>query len=93
MQQLGFTRCDIDQAVFFRQNGHKSMIVLVHVDDCMIAATSIILIDRFKAEISKHVEITDLGDLHWLLGIEIRCNHEKHTIHLSQRSYINSILR
>jgi hypothetical protein len=48
------------------------MIVLVHVNDCMIAATSIILIDRFKAEISKHVEITDLSDLHWLLGIEIR---------------------
>jgi hypothetical protein len=50
------------------------MIVLVHVDDCTIAATSIILIDRFKAEISKHVEITDLGDLHWLLGIEIARN-------------------
>jgi hypothetical protein len=53
---------------------------------------AIILIDRFKAKIRKHVEITDLGDLHWLLSIEIRCNCEKHTIHPSERSHINSIL-
>jgi hypothetical protein len=59
------------------------MIVLVHIDNCMIAATSIILIDCFKAEISKHIKITDLGDLHWLLGIEIRRNCKKRTIHLS----------
>jgi Reverse transcriptase (RNA-dependent DNA polymerase) len=68
------------------------IIVLVHVDDCMIAATTIMLIERFKKEIAKHVEITDLGELHWLLGIEIRCDQEKRTIHLSQCSYIDSIL-
>jgi Reverse transcriptase (RNA-dependent DNA polymerase) len=67
--------------------------VLVHVDDCTTAATSIILVDHFKTEIAKHVEITDLGKLHWLLGIEIRRDREKRTIHLSQRSYIDSILR
>lgn len=38
------------------------IIVLVHVDDCTIAATAIMLIERFKNEIAKHVEITDLGE-------------------------------
>ena len=41
---------------------------------------------------TRHVEITDLGELHWLLGIEIRRDHEKCAIYLSQRSYIDSIL-
>jgi hypothetical protein len=36
---LAFSRCDVDQAVFFRRNGQGSMIVLVHVDDCTIAAS------------------------------------------------------
>jgi Reverse transcriptase (RNA-dependent DNA polymerase) len=63
------------------------------MDDCTIAVTAITLINRFKAEITKHIEITDVGKLHWLLGIEIRCHREKCTIHLSQCSYINSILR
>jgi hypothetical protein len=73
--------------------GKKIIIVLVHVDDCTIAATMIALIEVFKAEIAKLVEITDIGELHWLLGIEIKHDHEKCTIHLSQRSYIDAILR
>ena len=93
VQHLGFSCCDVDQAVFFRREGQMVMIVLVHVDDCTIAATAIMLIERFKKEIAKHVEITDLGELHWLLGIEIRLDREKRTIHLSPRSYIDSILR
>lgn len=52
------------------------IIVLVHIDDCTIAATAIMLIEHFKKEIAKHVEITDLGELHWLLGIEIRRDRE-----------------
>ena len=64
------------------------MIVLVHVDDCTIVGTSHDLITKFKSEITKHVEITDLGEIHWILGIEICQNRELCTIHLCQHSYI-----
>jgi len=93
LTHLGFSRCDVDQAVFFWREGRAIIIVLVHVDDCTIAATSITLIADFKARISEHVDITNFGELHWLLGIEIKRDQERRTIHLSQRSYIDSILR
>jgi len=83
----------VDQAVFFWREGRAIIIVLVHVDDCMIAATSITLIADFKAWISEHVDITDLSELYWLLGIEINRDRERRTIHLSQHLYIDSILR
>ncbi|THH08108.1 hypothetical protein EW145_g2931 [Phellinidium pouzarii] len=41
----------------------------------------------------KHVDITDLGPAHWLLGLEIKHNRDAKTIALSQTAYINSILR
>jgi hypothetical protein len=82
----------VDQAVFFQRKGGTIIIVLVHVDNCTIAATAMKLIEHFKQEIAKHIKITGLGELHWLLGIEIKCNREKCTIHLSQYSYIDSIL-
>ena len=69
------------------------MIVLVHVDDCSIAGRPKQLIQKFKIEIQKFVQITDLGDLHWILGIEVHRIREDKRIMLSQRSYINSILR
>ena len=89
---LGFSCCNVNQAVFFWCEGWAVIMVLVHVDDCIITATSITLIVDFKAQISEHVKITNLGELHWLLGIEIKCDHKHCTIHLSQHSYIDSIL-
>jgi hypothetical protein len=38
-------------------------------------------------------EVTDLGELHWMLGLEIKRDRDAWTIHLSQRVYIDSILR
>ncbi|CAA7262723.1 unnamed protein product [Cyclocybe aegerita] len=70
MVLLGFEQCAVDQAVFFKRRGEALVIVLVHVDDCTIVATALPLIEAFKAEVAKHIEITDLGELHWILGIE-----------------------
>ena len=93
MEKLGFKRCEVDQVVFYRWGEDKLIIVLVHVDDCTIVAKTQPLIVRFKIEIAKHVDITDLGDLHWILGIEVLWIREERRILLSQRSYIDSILR
>ncbi len=94
MEKLGFVRSEVDQAVFYRRDeGWKILIiVLVHVNDCSIVALSQPLISRFKIKIKKHVDIIDLGDLHWILGIEVRRIHEERKFLLSQCSYIDSIL-
>ena len=39
------------------------------------------------------MEITDLGELHWILGIEVKRIREDRKILHSQCSYIDSILR
>src|SRR5271168_2704740 len=95
MSKLGFSRCGGDQAVFFRrcETTNVLLIVLVHVDDCSIVGKTKALIARFKVEIAKFVEITDMGELHWILGIEVRRIREERKILLSQKSYIDSILR
>jgi hypothetical protein len=64
MWHLGFSCCDVDQAVSFRCEGWLIIIILIHVDDCTIAATTITLIEHFKVKIVKHVKISDLGELH-----------------------------
>jgi hypothetical protein len=85
----------VDQAVYFRVviTKGKLTVVVVHVNDCLIIATTIRLIEELKAGLWKHFEVTDLGELHWILGIEVKCDPSHHIIHLSQRAYINAILR
>ena len=84
----------MDQAVYHKAVSASGgvIIVAVHVDDCTIAASEPRLVDAFKARLSKHVEVTDLGELHWMLGIEVKRDRAAGTVHLSQRAYIDSIL-
>ena len=89
---LRFKQCTVDQAVFVKHSSKTLIIIIVHVDDCTIAASSLALIVAFRVELSKHIEITDLGELHWLLGIEVTCNREECSLALSQRSYLESII-
>jgi len=92
---LGFKQCAVDQAVYFWVVVHKGelTIVIVHVDDCTITATTVSLIEELKAGLSKHFEVTDLRELHWMLGIEVKCDRPGRMVHLSQRAYIDAILR
>jgi hypothetical protein len=64
----------------------------VHVDDCTITASNLALVGGINASIGKHVEVVDLGEIHWLLGIEVKRNRKQRTLSLSQKSYIASIL-
>lgn len=90
---MGFSRAEVDQAVFYKGNENAKIIVVIHVDDCTIAASTIEDIVAFKTELRQHIEVTDLDELHWLLGIEVRRDRDRRTISLSQRAYIDSILR
>ena len=52
----------------------KLTIIVVHVNDCTIAASELESVESLKRRVREHVEMTDLGELHWLLGIEIQRN-------------------
>ena len=94
MNELGFARCEVDHAVFYRHSTDSALVIIVvHVDDCTIASSKCELIDELKTRIKEFVEITDMGELHWLLGIEVKRDQGARTILLSQRSYIDSIIR
>ena len=93
-KSLGFTQCGVDQAVYFKVVVTKGelTVVVVHVDDCTIVANTIHLINELKAGLSKHFEVTDLGELHWMLGIEVKHDCPGCLVHLSQRTYIDTSL-
>jgi len=84
---LGFKQCAVDQAMYFKVVVHKGelTVVVIHVDDCTIVATTIHLIKELKAGLSKHFKVTNLGELHWMLSIKVKCNHPGCIVHLSQR--------
>jgi hypothetical protein len=78
LTDLGFTQCSVDQAVFHKvmPKSRQHIIIVVHVDDFTMATDSMALIDAFSTGLQKHVELMDLGELHWMLGLEVKHNCE-----------------
>ena len=51
------------------------------------------LIQNYKLKIKSKYDLTDLGPIHWLLGIQITRDRENHTISLSPSFYMDSLVR
>jgi hypothetical protein len=92
LADLGFQVSNVDPGVFPTRNGDHLTIITVHVDDCTITSSSAELVQDYKWKINKCHSITDLGLIHWLLGIKVTQDRQAHTISLSQESYINTII-
>lgn len=58
---LGFMHSENDPCMFFFITTPNLTIIAVHINDCTLMATKIMLITWVKKHISEHVEITNLG--------------------------------
>ena len=92
MCKLGFTCCQAEHVVFYRYMDEEALIVAMDVDDLTMAGSLKHAILCFKDRLHQTLHIKDLGELHWLLGIEVKRDHVRHTVALLQRSYIDKIL-
>lgn len=93
MFSISFTRCQVAHAVFHQTTKEGSLIVAVDVDNMMMVRSTKTVIQHFTDELSKYVSIKNLGDLHFLLGIEVTQDHNKCTISFSQKAYIEKVLK
>ena len=68
-------RSKIDHSVFICHlvTEREDLVIAVATDDMIITGNLDQAITQFKNEIKSVYDITDLGDLHWFLGMEIKC--------------------
>ncbi|THH13391.1 hypothetical protein EW146_g6815 [Bondarzewia mesenterica] len=90
--KLGFTRCSVDHGVFWKCVGKDILVIAASVDDLAIFSSALRLLESLKDELNKAFEMTDLGEISWLLGIEIRRDQKARTVALSQRAFIDTIV-
>ncbi len=82
----------VDPSVFYLRIEVHIIILVIHVDDCVITGSSAKLSADYKAKFNTHYTLTDLGPVSWLLGLKVTRDHENRTICLSQTAYINTML-
>jgi hypothetical protein len=92
LTNLGFTTSVADPGVFHIHVGQHLLVLAVHMDNCILTGSSSDLIAQYKAKLNACHVLTDLGPVHWLLGIKVTRDRSVHTISLSQVLYIDAIL-
>jgi hypothetical protein len=77
---LGFKRSTSEHAVYLRGAGARRLVVGVYVDDLVITSGNDNDITVFKVEMKANFKISDLGLLHYYLGLEVTQNKAGITI-------------
>ena len=79
---MGYKRTEADHAVFTRLDLSISIIAL-YVDNITMVSRNLKEIEGDKAALRRRYEMTDLGELSWILGIRITRDRLAGTISLS----------
>ena len=86
----GFIRCKSDPNVYMLRSIDSLLIIVLYVDDLLITGSSISVISTVKTTLHDRFSMTDMGPLHYFLGLEI--NQSDSGIKVTQSKYVKYLL-
>jgi hypothetical protein len=66
-----FSRCHSDPNVYTKKVGNHLIILVLYVDDLILNGSDPKLLNHVKSNLKKKFEMTDLGYLHYFLGLKV----------------------
>jgi len=87
---LQFVQSSCDYCVYTKFDSISTVIVIIWVDDLIIAGSNLSVINSVKSHLSCKFKMKDLGQLKWFLGINFY--FADNSIQMNQSKYINKLL-
>ena len=84
------TRSAVDQCLYTRKTGDAIAMMLVWVDDTLIAGTNEECLDEVKYELKLKFKMPDFGKLSYFLGIQFK--FEGNSVKMTQPLYLQKIV-
>lgn len=91
--KIGFTRSSHDYCLYTKCTPGDELIIVLYVDDLLIAGRKLTSIVRLKKELSAVFKMTDCGEANYFLGMKLVYNREEGTLRLSQEAQVTKILQ
>ncbi|XP_059070582.1 uncharacterized mitochondrial protein AtMg00810-like [Cryptomeria japonica] len=90
LSDQGFQRSPSDSNLYVKTTGGDILLLVIYVDDLIITSRSSLLIEHIKQSLCQSFDMTDLGLLHYCLGVEV--GQTDNNIFISQSKYAKSLL-
>ncbi|KAL2234657.1 UNVERIFIED_CONTAM: Retrovirus-related Pol polyprotein from transposon TNT 1-94 [Sesamum indicum] len=91
MLEIGFSRCNADHCCYVKRFDEFFIILLLYVDDMLIAGSNVKEINRLKDQLSRKFDMKDLGEATQILGMKITRDKGTGKLWLSQSDYIEKM--
>jgi hypothetical protein len=95
LAKLNLQQSKVDPCVFYRIGKNERLIVVVYVDDIIIAASNLQVADSVANHLKKNFDTTEVsrGPNYYIIGNEISRNRQIKRTYVSQRKYIMDKLK
>lgn len=92
LKRCGFAQSEADSNVYKMHDKSDVVYLALYVDDCIIVASSPVLMSKVKGFLTSEFDMSDLGKLTFFLGIQIVQNFSSHTIFIHQAQFVKQVL-
>ena len=89
----GFEENKMDDCIYIKVSGSKFIFMVLYVDDILLASSDLSLLHTTKKMLAANFDMKDLGEAHFVLGIEIERDRSKRALGLSQKNYIDRVVK
>jgi len=79
--------------MYIKYDRQDVIIITLYVDDMIITGNNTSKLEQVKVQLKNQFKINDLGELKFILGIEVKRDRKNHQISLSQEQYIKDMLK
>lgn len=94
LAELGYNYVQVDEAVFYKFGTDGSYkIITASTDDFVLVAEDDNSMVVLKADLSSKLDLVDLGEIHWILGMSVKYDRKAGTIALGQEAYIDQLIQ
>jgi hypothetical protein len=93
LKAKGFTSIVADPCVYAYRRGSTIVIISLYVDDLLLCSDSLTQLEQVKSELSTSFQMEDLGEAHFVLGIEITRDRKARTLTISQGAYVTDVIK
>ena len=85
---------ELDANIYLKKEADNGFIIItVYVDDCIIISNHVALIQQVKDTLQKEFDMSDEGDIHYILGNTIIKNKHEGWIMIHQQKYLTNKLK
>nr|BBF90152.1 polyprotein -like [Oryza rufipogon]BBF90155.1 polyprotein -like [Oryza rufipogon] len=93
IKKFGFQENVEDNCIYSKFKNGRFIFLILYVDDILLASSDVSLLQETKKFLSSNFDMKDLGEASYVLGIEIHRDRTKYALGLSQKTYIEKVLK